>query len=664
MRTSHKLRGEILTEDRATPASEGHRALSESATDEQLAYLAAVVDTSSDAIVSKALDRTITSWNMSAERMFGYGSAEILGKNIRLLIPAELQAEEDEILSRLRTGGHIDHYETVRLTKDGRRLEVSLSISPIKNQAGQVIGAAKIVRDITARKQAEEQLIAATAKFESVFNQSGIFAGIMDLEGNLREVNHLAVESCGYTREEVLDRPFWSTPWWRGSEDVQARIRAASQRAAAGEVFRETLRYWLADGSARLVEFAMHPIRDEKGLVRFLYPTGLDITDRARAEEALREREAEEREIAIGLQRALLPATLAVPAGVSIAAHYEAASAALEVGGDWYDVFSLPDGRVALTVGDVVGHGLAAAASMGQLRTAVAALAQYAQSPSDLLTRLDRFVATTGTTEFATVCYGLLDPATGVFEYASAGHPPVLLVSPEGETRWLDEAQSPPLCGDDEWQRPEAKVTLEPTSLLVFYSDGLIERRGEHLNDRLDQLKNAGSSLVGLPIADVGDHLVAALGVDTSREDDVAVLAVHFNPLVRGGLHLVLPAEPGELRNLRASIREWLNERHVGPAEQDALVLATGEACSNAIEHSYRGRTAGEVKVDIEEAPDHTLTVTVRDYGRFLSPSLHRLDRGRGTALMRDLTIDFTRDSTPQGTTVRFRLPLADRAST
>jgi anti-sigma regulatory factor (Ser/Thr protein kinase) len=301
---------------------------------------------------------------------------------------------------------------------------------------------------------------------------------------------------------------------------------------------------------------------------------------------------------------------------------------------------------------------------MGQLRTAVAALAQYAHSPSDLLTRLDRFVETTGTTEFATVCYGVLDPATGVFEYASAGHPPVLLVSPEGETRWLDEAQSPPLCGNDEWQRPEATVTLEPTSLLVFYSDGLIERRGERLNDRLDQLKNAGSSLVGLPIADVGDHLVGALGVDTSREDDVAVLAVRFNPLAGGGCHLVFPAEPGELRNLRASIREWLDGRQVGPADQDALVLATGEACSNAIEHSYRERTAGEVKVDIEQAPDHMLTVTVRDYGRFLSPSPHRLERGRGTALMRDLTIDFTRDSTPQGTTVRFRLPLADRAST
>jgi PAS domain S-box-containing protein len=630
-------------------------------TNEQLAYLAAVVNTSSDAIVSKSLDGTITSWNLSAERIFGYRPDEVIGKSIRLLIPAELQAEEDDILTRLRAGLYIEHYETVRVTKDGRRLDVSLSISPIKDEAGAVIGAAKIVRDITARRQAEDELIATTAKFESVFNQSGIFAGIMDLDGNLREANDLAVTSCGYTRDEVLDRPFWTTPWWRGAEEVQARIRIASQQAAAGEVFREVLPYWLADGTERLVDFAMHPIRDEMGVVRFLYPSGIDITDRTQAEAALRAKEAEEREIAIGLQRALLPGTLIVPAGVSVAARYEAASAALEVGGDWYDLYSLGDGRVALTVGDIVGHGLAAAAAMGQLRTALAALARYTESPGELLMRLDTFVATTNATDFATVCYGVLDPTTGVFDYASAGHPPILLVTVDGEARWLDDAQSPPIWGDEEPERGQARVILEPNSLLVLYSDGLIERRGALLSDRLDRLKATGPSLVGLPISDVCDQLVVALGVETSREDDVAVLALQFNPRARGGFHLVLSAEAGELRKLRTAMRDWLDEQHVGAVDQNALLLAVGEACSNAIEHAYRGRSAGKVIVEIDEAPDRTFAVTVRDFGRLRSPSERSPDRGRGTELMRDLTIDFSRDSTPTGTTVRFRVPAIDR---
>lgn len=179
---------------------------------EERAYLAAVVEASSDAIISKDLDGTVTSWNASAVRIFGYSADEMIGQSIRRLIPEELQDEEDRILAQLRAGIFIDHIETVRLTKDGRRLDISLSISPIKDRDGAIVGAAKIARDITSRKLSEEQLVATTAKFESVFNQSGIFAGIMDVDGNLREVNALAVDWCGYTRQEVLDRPFWSTP--------------------------------------------------------------------------------------------------------------------------------------------------------------------------------------------------------------------------------------------------------------------------------------------------------------------------------------------------------------------------------------------------------------------------------------------------------------------
>ncbi|HEX4521856.1 MAG TPA: SpoIIE family protein phosphatase [Gaiellaceae bacterium] len=623
------------------------------------AYFAAVVATSSDAIVSKDLDGTVTSWNKSAERIFGYPSSEIVGKNIRLLIPPELQAEEDEIVDRLRSGGFIEHYETVRLTCDGRRLDVSLSISPIKNEAGEVIGAAKIARDITPRKLAEEQLRATTAKFESVFNQSGIFAGIMDLEGNLREVNALAVDSCGYTRDDVLDLPFWSTPWWRGSPETQAQVRRATRAALAGEEFRETLSYWVADGTERVVDFAMHPIRDDLGTVRFLYPTGIDVTDRTRAEEALRAQEAEEREIAVGLQRALLPGTLVVSGGVSVSARYEAASAALEVGGDWYDVFELLGGRVAVTVGDVVGHGLEAAAAMGQLRTALAALARYSDSPGELLTRLDAFVASTGSTDFATVCYGVLDPSTGRFEYASAGHPPILLISPSGETRLLDEAQSPPLYGEDDRARPFATAWLEPGSVIVCYSDGLIERRGEPLTAGLERLQAAARSLPGLPIDTACDSLVSALGVEESRKDDVAVLAVKLDPVRRVGFRHVFPAAPEELRGLRAMMRTWLQEHHVPEAERSALILAVGEACSNAIEHAYRGVTPGEVKVEIDEAADGVLEVTVRDFGRFHPPVGRSADRGRGTTLMRELTLDFDRRPTPTGTTIHFRLPMA-----
>jgi PAS domain S-box-containing protein len=625
----------------------------------QLAYLAAVVQASNDAIVSKALDGTITSWNASAERIFGYRPDEILGESIRTLIPPELQAEEDEILSRLRAGEYIEHFETVRLTKDGRRLDVSLSISPIKNRAGEVIGASKIARDVTARKLADEQLLAATAKFESVFNQSGTFAGILDLDGNLREVNVLALDWCGCTREEVLDRPFWSTHWWRGSHLVQDRLREAARRAAQGEVFRATLPYWTGDGSERLVDFAMHPIRDTSGTVRFLYPTGIDVTERSRAEQALRAREAEEREIALGLQHALLPSKLVAPAGVSVAARYEAGSTSLEVGGDWYDVFALANGAVALTVGDVVGHGLAAAAAMGQLRTALTAFAHSAERPGEVLERLDGFIASTGVTDFATVCYGVLDPMTGVFEYASAGHPPIMLVAPDAPPRVLADAQSPPLFGDDGQLRAHARLVLDPGSLLVLFSDGLIERRGEIVTDGLDRLMAVGASLAGVPTAQVCDRLVADMGAEGAHDDDIAVLAVRFKPNTREPFQLTFRADSSELRTLRASLRAWLEERSCPALTQDAVIVATNEACSNAIEHAYRGRLAGDVTVLVEQA-EGELAVTVRDYGRFMPMSESPANRGRGTMIMEKLTAGFNRDSDRAGTTVRFQVPVTE----
>jgi PAS domain S-box-containing protein len=119
--------------------------------------LAAIIASSDDAIVSKTLDGIITSWNPAAEKMFGYTAKEAIGRSIRMIIPPELQAEEDYVLSQIRLGEKIDHFETIRQTKDGRRLNISLTVSPIKDAEGQVVGASKIARDITLRKEMERE---------------------------------------------------------------------------------------------------------------------------------------------------------------------------------------------------------------------------------------------------------------------------------------------------------------------------------------------------------------------------------------------------------------------------------------------------------------------------------------------------------------------------
>jgi len=150
--------------------------------------LAAIVQNSDDAIISKNLDGTITSWNEGAQRIFGYSANEIIGKSVKTLIPVQLQKEEDEILARLSRGERVYHFETIRITKDGRHIPVSLTISPIKDREGHVIGASKIARDITERKQAERGLAEANEKLQSY---AGELEGQADAHHGSREDRRL-----------------------------------------------------------------------------------------------------------------------------------------------------------------------------------------------------------------------------------------------------------------------------------------------------------------------------------------------------------------------------------------------------------------------------------------------------------------------------------------
>jgi PAS domain S-box-containing protein len=257
--------------------------------------LAAIVASSDDAIVSKDLNGFITSWNKSAERIFGYTAQEAVGQHITFIIPPERRHEEEGILERLRRGERIDHFQTVRMRKDGTLVDVSLTISPVRDSAGKVIGASKVARDVTQQKHAEErerhvtaQAVAATAKFRAVFEQTTVFAGVMTNDGILVEANNLFLEGCGYRAEDTLGKPFWETGWWRNYPDAREKIRAATPLAAQGICYRDLLPYCWADGTERLVDFALYPILNDEGEVLFLHPSGVDITDHKRAEERYR----------------------------------------------------------------------------------------------------------------------------------------------------------------------------------------------------------------------------------------------------------------------------------------------------------------------------------------------------------------------------------------
>jgi serine phosphatase RsbU (regulator of sigma subunit)/integral membrane sensor domain MASE1 len=237
-----------------------------------------------------------------------------------------------------------------------------------------------------------------------------------------------------------------------------------------------------------------------------------------------------EHDIASRLQQGLLPAAPTDLPGLQVAARYGAGSESMVVGGDWFDVAPLPDGRIGIALGDIGGHGLEATTQMGRLRTAASTLALYTYSPSELLVRLDAYAQGRHAIEFATVSYAILDADTGLVTYASAGHPPMLVLSPSGEVYWLDEATSRPLYGDPTSHRPEASIVIEPGSLLVGYTDGLIENMDRDVGVGMKRLEARTREFGDRPVEELCDLLFDTMGGDDTRRDDVVVLAIRYQP--------------------------------------------------------------------------------------------------------------------------------------
>jgi hypothetical protein len=245
----------------------------------------------------------------------------------------------------------------------------------------------------------------------------------------------------------------------------------------------------------------------------------LDRLDRAR-DQAL----TEQRAIALQLQNSLLP-DLRIPDGLLAYAGYVPAQGAMSVGGDWYDLVDTGGGCVALSVGDVAGHGLAAAATMGKLRSATRAEALHTSSPIEALTGLDRFASYLDGRPLATVAYAVLDLRSGRLRYALAGHPPPLVVRADGTTELLEDGRSPLLGVTPLEPRAEAETTLAPGDTLVVFTDGLVERPESSIDDGLEKLAARAAAASGTP-----EQLVEALlaAVPEPRRDDAAVLVVRF----------------------------------------------------------------------------------------------------------------------------------------
>ena len=299
-----------------------------------------------------------------------------------------------------------------------------------------------------------------------------------------------------------------------------------------------------------------------------------------------------------------------------VAAVYQPGGEAMRVGGDWYLVVPLKKpGQIAISVGDVVGHGLPAAIAMSRLRAGVAASTLTDADPGTLLATLDRYAATVPGARCATVSYAVIDdgsdPDTGDgiarISYSCAGHPYPLLVTPDQPPVFLSDGRRPPVAAWESPLKPNTAVhELPPGSVILMYTDGLIERPGEGLDHGFARLQGAAAYRADLPVGELCDELLERMAPPGGYTDDVVLLALrpcHSSPR---SFATVVPASLDQIADARHRLREWLSGIDVDPRRESDILLATGEAVTNAVEHGSGGDAEHDgVDRSVRPRPDH-----------------------------------------------------------
>ncbi|MCR6487983.1 SpoIIE family protein phosphatase [Amycolatopsis sp. OK19-0408] len=534
--------------------------------------------------------------------------------------------------------------------RDGHRVWAALAYNELYDDEGRrrLIGT---LRDVTAERYAVQRETALASMSQRLAGVSGVPEVIrtaLDLLRDLWQAERVLAVSWRPDDEPGLVSTDAAELRWTG---LAAELRATLDRVRALPALHATredggaaatldhpggrLTLWVEPSPARPLG------TEDQTLLALLAGTLAHALRRAHLDDR-------QREVAIALQRSILGPAL-LPDGFAV--RYEPANPPLEVGGDWYDVVPLAGDRIGIVVGDCVGRGLAAAAVMGQLRSACRALLLEANGPAHTLATLDRFADRLPGALCTTVFCGILDPGTGSLTYSSAGHPPATLVHRDGTAEFLDAAGSVPLAVRVAAVRPEATAVVPIGSLLMLYTDGLVERRRESLDDGIDRATAVAHDGRDAALADLAADLMGRLRPTGGYEDDVALLLYRRST---PPLALDFPAHPDSLASTRHWLRAWLGNVALDEELAQDVLVATGEACANAVEHAYPGEAGAEENAHLAaRLTGAHLVVTVTDHGHWKQPPPdNHVLRGRGVPMMEALADTVTVRHGAAGTTV------------
>jgi PAS domain S-box-containing protein len=619
---------------------------------------------------------------------------DLLGRTLDELAPRADAGTDDERRAEL-IAGHIARYQSERrlLGPAGTSIPVLVSVSQATTPDGSPADLILHIQDLRERRRAErdrEQLIraqAARAQAESSAERLRLMQSIAvaalgaeDLDGLLRELLDRVLEALDADRVAVVLTDGEDQVVARASggvettvqrdggdmvDDVVARVAAARGPVAIADVAEagldasslgpaigSLLAVPLVAGAQIIGSLHVGTLTrrefDEETVDLLVLAAGR--VSLAIARTRLYERE---RYIARRLQRSLLPSSLPPVPGVVLAARYEPGGDGSTVGGDWYDAIALPGGRVAVAIGDVVGRGIEAAATMGQMRSALRAILMQADDSGAMAERLNRFALGLGECVLTTVVLAIYEPAKGRLRYTNAGHPPPLIVG-AGGAHFVDDVPAPPMGVMETPRYVERTLRLSRGETLLLYTDGLVEKPVEVLDVGLERLRESAGGFGPSDAEALCEHVLAELGGD-ARADDVTMIALHATVALDARVVVTSAGEPGALSATRDTIRRWLTEAGADPVEVHDITMACNEACQNAIEHAYElGADVFEVVLE-REGP--SVSLSVQDHGAWRTTTSP--DRGRGVELMRELMDDVEIDSGETGSTVVLRRRLA-----